>query len=105
MANKKLLGTATSELRLPTKKVKGEKKPKWQAKTGDKKAKEPLVETPAQEEPTLAPEAIELAVLATTSEVLPMFLQPKSQPPTTKIALRRPASSKLKPTSSPRSSA
>jgi hypothetical protein len=32
MANKKL-GTVASELRLPTKKAKGEKKPKWQAKT------------------------------------------------------------------------
>ena len=32
MANKRL-GTAATELKLPTKKVKGEKKPKWQAKT------------------------------------------------------------------------
>ena len=57
MANKKLLGTATSDLRLPAKKAKGEKKPKWQAKTGGKKAKEvevaepveAVVETPAPE--------------------------------------------------------
>ena len=57
MANKKLLGNATSELRLPAKKTKGEKKPKWQAKTGGKKAKEvevaepveTVVETPAPE--------------------------------------------------------
>jgi len=51
MANKKL-GTAASELRLPTKKAKGEKKPKWQVKTGGKKAKEPVemaVESPATE--------------------------------------------------------
>jgi hypothetical protein len=40
MANKKLLGTATSDLKLPTKKAKGEKKPKWQAKTGKRKPKE-----------------------------------------------------------------
>jgi HB1, ASXL, restriction endonuclease HTH domain len=67
MANKKL-GTVANELRLPAKKAKGEKKPKWQAKTGGKKAKvvevaEPVgaaVETPAadteppQETPTPA---------------------------------------------------
>ena len=39
MANKKLLGNAASDLRLPTKITKGEKKPKRQAKTGGKKAK------------------------------------------------------------------
>ena len=57
MANKKL-GTVASELRLPAKKAKGEKKPKWQAKTGGKKAKEvevaepveAVVETPATED-------------------------------------------------------
>lgn len=38
MANKKL-GTAAFELRLPTKKDKAAKKPKWQAKTGGRKAK------------------------------------------------------------------
>ena len=32
MANKKLLGTAASDLRLPTKKVKGDKNPTWQGK-------------------------------------------------------------------------
>ena len=48
MANKKL-GTAASELRLPNKKVKGEKKPKWQAKTGGKKAKEVEVAEPVAE--------------------------------------------------------
>ena len=60
MANKKL-GTAASELKLPTKKAKGDKKPKWQAKTGKGRAKaeevavaEPMeqpVETPATEQP------------------------------------------------------
>ena len=47
MANKKL-GNAASELRLPTKKAKGEKKPKWQAKTGGKKAKEVEVAEPVE---------------------------------------------------------
>ncbi len=75
MANKRL-GTAATELKLPTKKVKGEKKPKWQAKTGNKKGKdvevvetpEVVVETPVQEEPTLPPEPIETPVVATASE-------------------------------------
>ena len=57
MANKKLLGNVTGELRLPTKKAKGEKKLKWQAKLGGKKAKEvevvepvgSAVETPVSE--------------------------------------------------------
>ena len=48
MANKKLLETATSDLRLPTKKDKGEKKPKWQAKSGGKKAKEVEVAAPLE---------------------------------------------------------
>jgi len=43
MANKKLK-VGGCELKLPTKKAKGEKKPKWRAKTG-KKA-EPVVEAP-----------------------------------------------------------
>src|SRR5450432_1211270 len=47
MANKKL-GTTASELRLPAKRVKGEKKPKWQAKTGGKKAKEVNVAEPVE---------------------------------------------------------
>ena len=49
MANKKL-GTATSDLRLPAKKAKGEKKPKWQGKTGKGKAKaeEVTVAEPAE---------------------------------------------------------
>ena len=68
MANKKL-GTTASELRMPAKKAKGEKKPKWQAKTGGKKAKEAVIETPAQGELTLATEPTELPVVATTSEV------------------------------------
>ena len=56
MANKKL-GTTASELRLPTKKAKGEKKPKWQAKTGGKKAKEVEVAEPVEAAvETLAPE-------------------------------------------------
>ena len=45
MANKRL-GTAAAELKLPTKKDKSVKKPKWQAKIGGKKGKtEPVVET------------------------------------------------------------
>ena len=47
MANKKL-GTTASELRLPAKKVKGDKKPKWQAKTGKAKAKEVEVAEPVE---------------------------------------------------------
>ena len=48
MANKKL-GTAAAELKLPTKKDKTSKKPKWQAKIGGKEGAEkpePVVETP-----------------------------------------------------------
>ncbi|MFO0815315.1 MAG: winged helix-turn-helix domain-containing protein [Gemmatales bacterium] len=75
MANKRL-GTAAAELKLPTKKVKGEKKPKWQAKTGNKKAKdvevvdaaELVVETPAQDESVLSPEPTETPRVATTPE-------------------------------------
>lgn len=75
MANKRL-GTAATELKLPTKKVKGEKKPKWQVKTG-KKAKgcesvetpEVTVETPVQEELSLPPEPAETPVVATIMEV------------------------------------
>ena len=48
MANKKLLGSATSELKLPAKKDKGEKKHKWQAKTGGKKAKAGEVAEPVE---------------------------------------------------------
>ena len=66
MANKKLLGTAASELRLPAKKAKGDKKHKWHAETGGKKAKEPVVVTPAQEEPPLASGPTELPVDATS---------------------------------------
>jgi HB1, ASXL, restriction endonuclease HTH domain len=72
MANKKLLGNGTSELRLPAKKGKGEKKPKWQAKTGGKKSKEvevaepveAVVETPALEVEQL-PEATTPATMPT----------------------------------------
>lgn len=67
MANKKLK-VGAGELKLPAKKSKEDKKPKWQAKSGGKKAKDPVVETLPQEEPTLAPEPTELAVVATTSE-------------------------------------
>ena len=42
MANKRL-GTAAAELKLPTKKDKTSKKPKWQAKIGGKKGKELMV--------------------------------------------------------------
>ena len=48
MANKKLLGNAASALKLPTKKVKNDKKPKWQAKTGGKNAKEVEVAEPVE---------------------------------------------------------
>jgi len=76
MANKRL-GTAATELKLPTKKVKGEKKPKWQAKTGNKKAKDvEVVETPevvavskVPDEPTLPPEPTDTPDVATTPEV------------------------------------
>jgi hypothetical protein len=47
MANKKL-GTAARELRLPAKKTKGDKKPKWQAKIGGKKAIEIKVVEPVE---------------------------------------------------------
>lgn len=66
MANKKLKVGATNEVKLPTKKDKSEKKPKWQAKIGGKKAK--MVETSVQEEPTLAPEPTEVPGVATSPE-------------------------------------
>ncbi|HQR08352.1 MAG TPA: HTH domain-containing protein [Gemmatales bacterium] len=71
MANKKL-GTSASELKLPTKKVKGEKKPKWQAKMGKKMKAEPVVETPdvaepvVDESPTLPPEHADVPEVTTT---------------------------------------
>lgn len=80
MANKKL-GTTASELRLPTKKSKGDKKPKWQAKIGKGKAKaeempateptEQAGETPvvAVEEPASVVEhPVEVATPETTQE-------------------------------------
>ncbi|HRB81714.1 MAG TPA: winged helix-turn-helix domain-containing protein [Nitrospira sp.] len=75
MANKRL-GTAATELKLPTKSVKGEKKPKWQAKTGNKKSRDAevvetpgvVVETTVQGEITLPPEPTEVPVVATTPE-------------------------------------
>lgn len=70
------LGTVATELKLPTKKVKGEKKPKWQAKTGNKKGQgsevvetnEVVVETPVLEESTTPPEPTETPVVAGTNE-------------------------------------
>ena len=48
MANKKLRVGGASDLKLPAKKSKDDKKPKWQAKTGGKKGKaEPVVELPS----------------------------------------------------------
>lgn len=52
MANKKL-GTAASELRLPTKKDKSAKKPKWQAKIGKKVKVEPMAEMAEVVEPVV----------------------------------------------------
>jgi hypothetical protein len=76
MANKKLKVGATSEVILPTKKDKYEKKPEWQAKIGGKKGKpEPLVETPevvepavVADEPLVSTEATVTPDVATTPE-------------------------------------
>ncbi|MBL8823797.1 MAG: winged helix-turn-helix domain-containing protein [Planctomycetia bacterium] len=72
MANKKLKVGGSSDLRLPTKTVKGEKKTKWQAKTGGKnKGKEPAVEPhelTAQEEHILPPEPTDAATVATSPD-------------------------------------
>jgi hypothetical protein len=69
MANKKLK-VGAGELKLSAKKSKEDKKPKWQAKTGGKRAKELVPEEPAQEEPTVKSEPTELPVVATTPEAL-----------------------------------
>jgi hypothetical protein len=76
MANKKLKVGGSENLKLPVKKDKTAPKPKWQAKIGGKKGKEPVVETPevtveapVQDEPTLPPEPTETPVVATTPEV------------------------------------
>ena len=78
MANKKLMGAATSDLRLPAKKDKSDKKPKWQGKFGKGRAKveeavavEPTVETPeiVVEEPTsVAEQPVEVPTAETTQE-------------------------------------
>ncbi|MFT3881811.1 MAG: winged helix-turn-helix domain-containing protein [Gemmatales bacterium] len=74
MANKKLK-VGGGELKLPAKKAKGEKKLKWQAKTGRKVNTEPVAEGPEVVEPgklvelaTLPPEPTETPDVATTSE-------------------------------------
>jgi len=91
MAIKKL-GTAASELRLPAKKAKGEKKPKWQAKTGGRKVKEvevaepveAVVETPTPEveQPLYVQTPAEMPTDETTSEPAPTD-EPTDAPPTT----------------------
>jgi len=119
MANKKL-GTTATELRLPTKKVKGEKKPKWQAKTGGKKAKEvevaelveATVETPVpvMEQP---PETATQADTPNTNEAIqsaptaePAETQSTDEPtPATVPEPTTEKPKKSKPTSGPRSSA
>lgn len=82
MANKRL-GTAATELKLPTKKVKGEKNPKWQAKMGCVKGKraDEVVETlevveipvdqqsPADQPTNPPPEPTDAASVATTPEL------------------------------------
>ncbi|HQR08453.1 MAG TPA: hypothetical protein PLN21_16610 [Gemmatales bacterium] len=72
MANKKLK-VGGVELKLPAKKVKGEK-PRWQAMTGKKASVEPEVETPDVAEPVVdeslahAPEPTVTPDVATTPE-------------------------------------
>ena len=91
MANKKLLGAATSELKLPTKKAKGEKKPKWQAKTGKGKAK--------SKEDVVA-ESVEMAVeMPTTADEQPQDVATAAEMPTTNETLE-PAPS-VEPTETP----
>lgn len=72
MANKRLKVGGASDLRLPTKKVKGEKKLKWQAKMcGKKKGKEPVFEKPeltVQEEQSLPLEPTDTPDVAITSK-------------------------------------
>ncbi len=121
MANKKL-GTVASELRLPAKKAKGEKKPKWQAKTGGKKAKEVEVAEPAEGiVETPAPEVEQQLEVTTPSEtptneittepvptVEPLEASPADEitpAPTPTSHQQSPRNSRSKPTSSPRSSA
>ncbi|MFT3883604.1 MAG: winged helix-turn-helix domain-containing protein [Gemmatales bacterium] len=76
MANKKLK-VGGGELKLLAKKDKGEKKPKWQAKTGKKVKVEPMAEVPEvvepgllDEGPTLPPEPTEPPDVATTPEAM-----------------------------------
>ncbi len=74
MANKKLK-VGGGELKLPAKKSKDEKKPKWQAKTGKKAKVEPVVEVPTSVEtgmvdeiPALPTEPAVVPGVATTTE-------------------------------------
>jgi hypothetical protein len=89
MANKKL-GTTASELKLPAKKTKGEKKPKWQAKTSGKKAKavevaepvEAAIETavPEVEQPLETPSLVDAPNTNEASEPAPIPI-PVETPP------------------------
>ncbi|MBL8823017.1 MAG: winged helix-turn-helix domain-containing protein [Planctomycetia bacterium] len=66
--NKKLK-VGAAELKLPEKKVKGDKKPSWKVKTGSTNGKKSQVETPesvGKTEPTSPPEPTDAATLATS---------------------------------------
>ncbi|MFT3882432.1 MAG: hypothetical protein QM703_22620 [Gemmatales bacterium] len=74
MANKRLK-VGGGELKLPAKKGKGDKEPKWRAKTGNKVHADPVAEVPevveaplVDEAPTLPPETTETPDVATTPE-------------------------------------
>ncbi len=71
MANKKL-GTTASELRLPTKKAKGDKKPKWQAKMGGKMVKEVEVAEPVEATVETTTPEVEQLIEVTTPPETPM---------------------------------
>ena len=76
MANKKLRVGGTSDLKLPTKKSKDDKKPKWQWKKGDKKAKaEDVVETPLDVATMPAP-AVEQPADVPAAEDIPVEVAP-----------------------------
>ena len=118
MANKKLKVGGASDLKLPTKKSKDDKKPKWQWKKGEKKAKaDEVVETPevvadesvpALQRPAEVPEAettpVEVAPLDTVqAELAPIEPAPESTPtdepvPDSEPTPNKPRSSKSKPT-------
>src|SRR5260221_9034357 len=101
MANKKL-GTTASELRLPAKKAKGEKKPKWQAKTGGKKSKEVEVAEPVETTVEMPVPEVEQPQEVTTPVEAPRDEIPTEPAPTVEPT-ETPSTDEPKPSTDPES--